>query len=245
MTETFNRRAFKILFFCCFLVVFASSGFGQVNHEINTKTGIKSYSQLLYNDEFSSDSQKWFAEFENPEGSSITIGNGLLDINSAGGATVWFKTKLSGNIIISYKVLIVDKGGKNDRVSDLNAFWMATNPKNQNIFMQDGKFSSYDQLHLYYAGIGGHDNNLTRFRKYQGGIGKDVLKEYADAAHLIVGNNLYQVKIVCNNGLTQYFLNDILYWEFKDSEPYKEGYFGFRTTKSHQQMSSFKVFSIQ
>ena len=141
--------------------------------------------------------------------------------------------------------LVVDKGGKTDRVSDLNAFWMASNPANENLFMQDGKFTSYDGLHLYYAGVGGHDNSTTRFRKYEGENGKEIQKEYLDQPHLISGNKDYFIKIIVKNGLTQYFLNGELYWEFKDKTPYKTGYFGFRTTKSHQIFEDFKVYKIK
>lgn len=235
----------KTVMLLCFLVFITNVSFVGLKSISQNKVSGKSSLKLIYKDDFILSTEKWFTELEKPFSSSVTINSGYLDINSSAGATVWFKTKLSGNIIITYQVLLVEKGGKNDRVSDMNAFWMAKSPKNPNIFMQDGKFSSYDHFHLYYAGIGGHDNSLTRFRKYQGGVGKDVLKEYADPAHLLVGNKLYTVKIVCNNGLIQYFLNDVLYWEFNDLKPYKEGYFGFRTTKSHQQISSFKVFSIQ
>ena len=246
MIRKLNMMIYRIFVLYCFLLFNTNVGFGQVKNitQNDNKANIKRSLKLLYKDDFALSTKKWLAEFEKPVGSSMVINNSCLDINSSKGGTVWFKTKLSGNIIITYKVLIVDKGGENDRVSDLNTFWMATNPKNPNIFKQDGKFPSYDHLHLYYAGVGGHDNTFTRFRKYQGDNGKKVLKEYTDPSHLLLGNNLYSVKIICNNGLIQYFLNDVLYWEFKDIKPYKEGYFGFRTTKSHQQIYSFKVFSI-
>ena len=140
---------------------------------------------------------------------------------------------------------MIDAGGTNDRVSDMNVFWMATNPANPDgMIKRDGKFSSYDNLNLYYAGVGGHYNKFTRFRKYNSDGEKPVLKEYADAAHLLVGNKKYSIKIIVNNGLIQYYLNDELYWELKDETPYKEGYFGFRTTISHQQFENFKVFQL-
>lgn len=237
---------YKTFAFCGLLLLATNLLLAQTNilKQNNNKADIKSSIKLLYKDDFNNGTKNWSAEFEKPVGSIILANKGYLDINTAGGATVWFKTKLFGNIIITYKILVVDKGGKNDRVSDMNAFWMATNPKSSNIFIQDGKFSSYNNLNLYYAGVGGHDNTFTRFRKYRGGAGKDVIKEYNDSSHLLKGNKLYNVKIVCKNGLIQYFLNDALYWEFKDEKPYKEGYFGFRTTKSHQQIYSFKVNSV-
>ena len=207
--------------------------------------GQKQGQKISYRDDFDGDTKHWFAEFENPKSSSFQIIDGKLDVSSSAGATIWFKNKLAGNIMITYHATVVDKGGKSDRVSDLNAFWMASNPTNENLFTQDGKFSSYDGLHLYYAGVGGHDNSTTRFRKYEGKEGKDVLKEFTDAPHLLVGNKDYFIKIIMKNGLTQYFLNDELYWEYKDKTPYTTGYFGFRTTKSHQLFDDFKVFKIK
>ena len=174
----------------------------------------------------------------------MKISQGKLDVIATAGGTVWYKNKLQGNIMITYNATVVDAGGKNDRVSDMNTFWMATNPISENSINQTGKFESYDNLHLYYAGIGGHDNETTRFRKYTGKGQKEVLKEYTDKEHLLVGNQKYAIKIIVNNGLVQYFVNDNLFWEYKDDSPYKEGYFGFRTYISHQIYEDFKVYQL-
>ena len=201
--------------------------------------------KLIYSDDFKNGTSNWIVEFEKPETSSMKIIDGKLDVNSSVGATIWFKEKLSGNLMITYDETLIDASGVNDRVSDMNAFWMATDPaKTDGMIKRDGKFSSYDNLNLYYAGIGGHYNKFTRFRKYNSDSEKPVLKEYTDAAHLLVGNKKYSIKIIVNNGLIQYYLNDELFWELKDEIPYKEGYFGFRTTISHQQFENFKVFQL-
>ncbi len=202
--------------------------------------------QIIFTENFSTDFSNWKVELEKPESSAVIIVDEKLDVSASSGATVWFKHKLSGNVMILYHVTVLDKGDKNDRVSDMNAFWMATDPANMiSIIERDGKFSSYDNLNLYYAGVGGHDNKFTRFRKYSSDGSKPVLKEYADAAHLLTGNKEYQVKIIVLNGLIQYFVDNVLYWELKDDRPYTEGYFGFRTTTSHQQFDNFTVFSIE
>ena len=201
--------------------------------------------KIIYTENFNSSFSNWKVEFETPDSSSIQIVDGKLDVSAARGATVWFKQKLSGNIMIIYDVTVLDKGGKNDRVSDMNAFWMATDPANEKEIIRDGKFSSYDNLNLYYAGVGGHYNKYTRFRKYKSDGNKPVLQEYTDAAHLLNENTEYQVKIIVHNGLVRYFVNDELFWELKDETPYKEGYFGFRSTMSHQQFDNFMVFEIE
>lgn len=201
--------------------------------------------KLVFSEDFSKDHRNWVAEFEAPITSTIRIWEEKLALSTSAGATVWFKEKLSGNIMITYNVIVCDSGTQNGRVSDMNAFWMAANPAGEVLFRQNGKFSSYDRLNLYYAGVGGHDNTRTRFRKYKGNKEKPVLKEYTDKEHLLEGNREYCVKIIVNKGLVQYFLNDVLYWELQDDTPYTEGYFGFRTTRSHQLFDNFKVYRIQ
>jgi hypothetical protein len=202
--------------------------------------------KLIYSDDFKNGTSNWIAEFENTETSSMKIVDGKLDVSSSVGATVWFKSKLSGNLLITYDESIIDAGGPNDRVSDMNVFWMASDPLNQSgMIKRDGKFSSYDKLNLYYAGIGGHYNKYTRFRKYTCDGNKPVLQEYTDAAHLLVGNKKYSIKIIVKDSLIQYYLNDELFWELKDNTPYKEGYFGFRTTISHQQFENFRVYQLK
>lgn len=200
--------------------------------------------KVVFADDFLTDTTSWFSEFEQETSSSMQISQGKLDVIATAGGTIWYKNKLQGNIMITYNVTVVDKGGKNDRVSDMNTFWMATNPLSDKINNQTGKFESYDNLHLYYAGIGGHNNETTRFRKYTGNGQKPILKEYTDKAYLLEGNKKYAIKIVVNNGLTQYFVNDNLFWEYKDDLPYKEGYFGFRTYTSHQIYEDFKVYQL-
>lgn len=203
----------------------------------------KNSSELLFKDEFKIDEGNWISEFEKPSTSFYKIKDKILDINTSAGATLWYKNKLKGNIEISYDAIVVDSSGINDRVSDLNAFWMATDPLNQNIFTRDGKFSSYDNLNLYYVGFGGNENTTTRFRKYSKG-NKPVIKEYLDSNYLLKGNKEYQIKIICNNGNTSFYVNDELYFNYHDKVPLKEGYFAFRTTRSHLQIKNFKVLSL-
>lgn len=206
---------------------------------------VQKKAKVIFYDDFQRDSKLWVAEFEQAGTSSMQISQGKLDLIATAGGTVWYKNKLKGNIMITYSATVVDAGGKNDRVSDMNTFWMATNPTSENINNQSGKFDSYDNLHLYYAGIGGHDNQTTRFRKYTGNGQKAVLKEYTDKAHLLEGNKKYAIKIIVNNGLVHYFVNDNLFWEYQDDAPYKEGYFGFRTYISHQIYEDFKVYQLR
>jgi len=108
---------------------------------------------LLKSDDFESDSGNWKSELEN--GGSVTAKNGRLDINVPAGATVWFKPPLTGPLLIEYQATVISAGGPNDRVSDLNCFWMAHDSRNPgDIFavQRSGKFSDYNQLLTYYVG---------------------------------------------------------------------------------------------
>ncbi len=210
----------------------------KAKNKASDKTG---KSEILYADRFKDGLQNWLAEFEQPGTSSMRIKDGKMDVSTSKGATIWFKQKLSGNMVITYTVNVIDAGGDNDRVSDMNVFWMATDPANEDIFTRKGKFSEYDNLSLYYAGVGGNSNSTSRFRKYHSNGEKPVLKEYTDPEHLLTGNKEYHIRIKVKNGQTQYYLNDELLFDLKDKMPYKEGYFGFRTTQSHQQFSDFKI----
>ena len=85
-----------------------------------------------------------------------------------------------------------------DRLSDLNCFWAANDPKYpDDLFARsqwrDGIFKNYNTLNLFYVGYGGNDNSTTRFRRYKGeyfGVADDkvkpLLKEYTDASHLLL-----------------------------------------------------------
>ncbi len=183
----------------------------------------------------------WVAEFEAPKTSSLVVSAQRVEIDTSAGATVWYKKPLSGNVVVTYDVTVVDAGGRNDRVSDLNAFWMARDAASATPFGRNGKLTAYDDLDLYYAGVGGHDNSTTRFRRYRRGEGKPILREYKDKEHLLEGNKVYSVKIVVRDGQTSFSINGVLYFEYIDHLPLTNGYFAFRTTKSRQRIENFKV----
>ena len=83
--------------------------------------------RLLFSEEFSGklDEKRWRAEIDPVGQSEVRTENGRLILNTAGGVTVWFETRLSGNIRIAYDWTVLVDSGRNDRLSDLNQFWMA------------------------------------------------------------------------------------------------------------------------
>lgn len=201
--------------------------------------------KLLFSDDFSDGIEDWVPEVQDKPGSYVTIEDGKLIADVQGGATIWFKHKLKGNILIEYERKVVIADGPNDRLSDMNMFWMANDPENSNLFTRDGVFARYHPLLLYYAGIGGNGNTTTRFRKYDG-TGQRILHAgYSDEEHLLKPNKTYLVQIVVHTNSTSLYLDGENYFSFTDKNPLKSGYFGFRLVKSHQAMDNFKVYRLK
>ena len=85
----------------------------------------------------------------------------------------------------------------------------------------------------------------TRFRKYQGDGERTLLFDLQDEEHLLQPNKTYLIQIIVYNGTTEVFVDGKKYFSFTDAEPLTEGYFGFRTVKSHQEMTNFRVYSLK
>jgi hypothetical protein len=203
---------------------------------------------LLYADDFRHGLEKWRVEMEKP--GSVTAEGGVLDIDVPAGVTVWFKQELVGPVMISYEATVVEAGGANDRVSDLNSFWMATDPASpEDIFAhaRTGAFAGYNSLHLYYVGLGGNGNTTTRFRRYIGdAVERPLLpendipvKEHPEKG--IVANQTQTVTLVADGGLIQYWRDGEKIFEMVDTEPYTKGWFGIRTTKNHMRIKNLRV----
>jgi Domain of unknown function (DUF6250) len=200
--------------------------------------------ELLYTDDFRTGLQQWIVESPVTTAPKIDARNGRLAIEVTGGATVWFRKKLSGNYLIECRRKVIVAGGPYDRLSDLNVFWSATDPRSQNLFTRTGVLEEYDSLKLYYVGMGGNSNRTTRFRKYEGNGNRTLLQEYTDAEHLLEANREYLVQIVAYKGTTEVFLNGQKFFSYHDEEPLTEGWFGIRTTKSHHEVTAFRVYRL-
>ena len=201
--------------------------------------------KLLHADDFGGKPDQWVAEYAAAPGSTVVAGGGALTIDVAGDATVWFRHKLSGDVVISYKRTVVMDGGANDRLSDLNQFWMASDARNANLFTRDGTFIQYDALRMYYAGIGGNTNTTTRLRKYTGSGERQLLAEANDPAHLLQPNRTYVIEVAVFRGCTRVLVDGKPFFSYLDSTPLREGYFGFRTTHSRQRIEHFEVYQLE
>jgi hypothetical protein len=208
-----------------------------------------SLGSVLHKDDFTDTSLKnWVSELEG--GGKVEARKGRLEIDVPKGATVWFRPKLSGPVLIEYQATVLQKGGPNDRVSDLNCFWMAQDPRHPDALLESrrsGKFTDYDSLILYYVGLGGNTNTTTRFRRYIGKPGDRPLRpedDHQEPAYLLRPNVRQRVRLVASNRLIQYYRDDTKVFERIDPTPYTSGWFGLRTTANHMEIEQFRVYSL-
>ena len=103
----------------------------------------------LFQDNFDQklDTTYWFCELKQPSNNRAFVENGQLVVDVAKGATVWFTQKLKNNWLIEFDRTVVIDGGKNDRLSDFNIFWQATDPlskSDKKLFGRSPEFENYD-----------------------------------------------------------------------------------------------------
>jgi hypothetical protein len=205
---------------------------------------------LIFFDNFDTGLSDWVAEHEREM--HLSVVDGKMDIDAPMGSTTWFREKLEAPLMIEYDIEIIKMDGPNDRVSDLNCFWLATDPSNRDDFFKEsvnrkGIFSNYDHMKLYYVGLGGHNNTRTRFRRYDGTGEKPLLAghDLSDELYLITPNEVNSIRIIVYKNIVQYYRNGLLIFDFYDEFPHKEGYFGIRTVRNHLTVDNFKVYSLR
>jgi hypothetical protein len=197
----------------------------------------------LHSDDFRHGLKLWRAELEKP--GRIEARNGVLTVDVPGGCTLWFLPELSGPVAIEYEATPIGAGGPNDRVSDLNAFWMAADAF---VKRRNGRFEEYNTLRAYYVGQGGNSNTTTRFRRYVGDPElRPLLPEHdlrtQDA--LLKPNVPVAVRLVAAGERIQYYADGRLLFDFRDPAPYTRGRFAFRTVDSHFEIRRFTVRSLR
>jgi len=201
----------------------------------------------LHADDFRRGLDQWTVEAEKP--AKVSVHRGVLDIDTPAGLTLWFRPELVGPVLIQYEAQAVSAGGANDRVSDLNAFWMARDASGASPLAtpRTGAFADYDTLKTYYVGQGGNYNSSTRFRRYVGRPGERPLLPQHDRAaadEMLIPNRWQTVQLVADDGLIQYWHDSRKLFELNDAEPYTRGWFGLRTTFSHLRVRRFRVFQL-
>ena len=192
---------------------------------------------------------QWVVELEKPGRTEAK--NGILHLDVPAGATVWFRPELSGPVMIEYEATMISRGGPNDRVSDLNCFWMASDarsPKDLFATIRSGKFADYNQLRAYYVGQGGNTNTTTRFRRYIGDPQlRPLLPEHdlTSKEVLLTANVTQKIQLAANRGRIQYYRDGNRIFDFQDPEPYPRGHFALRTTFSHIEVRNFRVYRLR
>lgn len=204
---------------------------------------------LLYRDDFTDlDLKNWTPELE--ADGVATIGDRRLIVDVPKGLTLWFRPELSGPVLIQYDANVISRGGPNDRVSDLNCFWMAQDPQRPGRLLdtpRKGRFKDYDTLTTYYVGQGGNGNTTTRFRRYIGQEGNRPLRpedDLSDPPDLLTPNTWQTIRLVAFGNLIQYYRDGRRVFEMDDPAPYMHGWFALRTTDNHMEVRHFRVYRL-
>lgn len=203
---------------------------------------------VIQRDDFENGLDGWTLESERP--ARVTASGGVLDIDTPAGLTLWRRSELRGPILIQYEAAAISAGGPNDRVSDLNCFWMATAPGSATgpVGRRTGQFSEYNTLRAYYVGLGGNGNTTTRFRRYIGSATERPLlpaNDLSSPQDLLRPNQFQQIRIVADGSLIQYYRDGRKLFEYTDPQPYTHGWFAFRTTYSHLRIRHFRVYRLR
>ncbi|SEJ81246.1 hypothetical protein SAMN05192553_11629 [Cyclobacterium xiamenense] len=235
-------RLLPLLISLPFSLVAQDSGHVTLNDSLVLKPS------LIYSEAFN-DLNAW--KTEQQPGGTVVLNGGRMEIEDKAGCTVWFEQPLQQPVMIEFTATVIDEGGPQDRVSDLNCFWLASDPWRGDFFgdahpHRAGKFSQYDSLQLYYVGLGGHNNTKTRFRRYAGNGQKPLLPEHdlSDEAYLIVPNVPNRIRIIVYTTTIQYWRNEQLIFNVYDASPYDSGYFAFRTVNNHLFIDDFNVYDL-
>jgi len=202
----------------------------------------------LHADDFRHGLRQWAIEAEKP--ATVVARDGVLDIVAPAGFTAWFRPELVGPTVIAYQAQAVSAGGPHDRVSDLNAFWMAREVDGGSPLdrPRSGAFADYDTLKTYYVGHGGNSNTTTRFRRYGGRPGeRPLLPQHDHAApdEMLTPNRWTSVRLVADGARIEYWSDGRRLFELDDPAPYARGWFGLRTTQSHLRLRDFAVFRLR
>jgi hypothetical protein len=199
---------------------------------------------LLFADDFA-DAANWVVEQEKP--ARVVARDGVLDIDTPAGLTLWFKHELTGPVEIEFQATAVREGGPNDQVSDLNVFWMANNrDAAKPVFdhLRTGRFGEYDDLLTYYVGLGGNRNTTSRFRRYIGEPGNRPLLTGHDLSapdSLLVPNRRQTITLIADGRRIEYRRDGRPLFVFDDAAPYTSGWFALRTTYSHLRIEKLRI----
>jgi len=198
---------------------------------------------VTHRDDFTTGLADWIVEQQ--PGGRVVAEQGRLVIEDAGGATVWYRHRLAAPLEITYRA----RASSRARVSDLNCFWMARDPRNDEPPFaprnrRSGRFADYDSLLTYYVGYGGNGNTTTRFRRYDGTGARPLHPEHDlnDPRFLLRPDHDHRIALhVSADGEASFACDDQTLFRFRDPAPLRAGWFAFRTVRSRLELADFAV----
>jgi hypothetical protein len=198
---------------------------------------------VTYRDDFTVGLTNWVVEQQ--PGGRVTAEAGRLVIEDVGGATVWYRHRLAAPLTITYRA----RASSQARVSDLNCFWMARDPRNDEppfapTNRRSGRFADYDSLLTYYVGYGGNGNTTTRFRRYDGTGARplDPQHDLSDPRFLLRPDHDHRIALrMSADGEARFTCDDQTLFRFRDPAPLRAGWFAVRTVRSRLELADFTV----
>lgn len=187
---------------------------------------------------------RWRVEQENPQQTTLLLTPDSLVMESAAGLTVWLDMPLTNSYRISFSRELLIDDHPYDRLSDMNVFWAAHDPLRADLFTREGRLDEYDNLNLYYAGIGGNWNTTTRFRHYNGRGERPLLGEFTEGERRLKPHHQYRTVIEVLPKSTQLWIDGELWFSAAYATPPPPGYFAFRTVWSRQVIRDFSVIPL-
>jgi hypothetical protein len=167
------------------------------------------------------------------------IEGGQLHVHDPRGCTVWFTQKLTGPLMISYRVTVPSgyESGTDIVPRDINQFWMANTRNGGDPFrdgglfdrrIYDGEFGSYHSLSGYYASTGGgtasRGNVTTRMRRYP----RKWADEFVDhvalqsrdelAEYQIIPDHEHLVQLVSADDVVQYIFDGRIVYQLRKGD---------------------------
>lgn len=185
---------------------------------------------------------------EQMPGGTVKVRGNALEIEDQAGCTLWWREKLTAPVVISYKVTAISRGGPQDRVSDVNCFWMANDTRSPAAPFaaantRSGRFKDYESLLTYYVGYGGNNNSTTRFRRYDGTADRPLRPEHDLSAprFLLEPNRAYRIRLVARAGTAEFWRDDERVFTFRDPQTLTAGWFAIRTVRSHLLIEELRI----
>ncbi|MGQ3053154.1 MAG: DUF6250 domain-containing protein [Roseateles sp.] len=212
-------------------------------------------------DDFRAGLARWRLEAEDTR-AVVTAQDGVLDIATPAGLSLWWRPHLSGDYAIRFTALALpapaSAGPHAGRLSDLNMFWNALEADGSEPHPRSGRFAGYDTLPTYYVGFGANANTTTRLRHYTGSE-RRLLTGYADGSTAEPGEAPMtpQTRLHAGQPLTVEIVSRRptaadpvhLRWRAGSNELFTRadanarlhGWFALRTTASRLQIRDFQI----